>query len=350
MDVGALFTLEPHGPDTFVGAGPRYPWGGLYGGQIVAQALRAAAATVDPELAVHSLRAYFIRRGDASELFGLPLMDLFDARSHAALRGALVAAAQGKWAGHALTVLALQSDARTLPLELTFERFEFEGEPAVRLRVATQKHDMETLAHQLEEAMRLDSRTGLLRRAAFIESAKARAAQPLKAGLRAMAYVAPDSFDNIEREYGPIVAEEALDALARRIHEQLQPGDLASRVAPQGIALLLERGNARDQEAWLTRLRERIAAEPLLAENTAIELTCSIGSAPLQSQGGPLQVTLETAIAAQRAAAAAGGDRCVHREPAGAKPAIDEADRGWATQIKAALMANRAASAPPVIA
>ncbi len=280
-------------------------------------------------------------RGDASELLGLPLMDLFDGRSHAALKGALVAAAQGKWAGHALSAIALQSGGRTLSLELTLERFEFEGDPAVRLRVATQKHDLESLANQLDEAMRLDSRTGLLRRAAFIESAKARAMQPLKAGLRAMAYVAPDSFDHIEREHGPIVAEETLDAIARRVQEQLQPGDLASRVAPCGIALLLERGNARDQEAWLARLRERIAAEPLLAENAAIELTCSIGSAQLPPQGGPLQVTLETAIAAQRAAASAGGDRCLHREPAGAKPPIDEADRGWATQIKAALMANR---------
>ncbi len=67
MDLSNLFDLEPHGPDTFVGIGPRYPWGGLYGGQIVAQALRAAAATVDPEQQVHSLRAYFIRRGDHTE-------------------------------------------------------------------------------------------------------------------------------------------------------------------------------------------------------------------------------------------------------------------------------------------
>ncbi len=43
-DFVAMLALEPHGPDTFVGSGPRYPWGGLYGGQIVAQALRAAAA------------------------------------------------------------------------------------------------------------------------------------------------------------------------------------------------------------------------------------------------------------------------------------------------------------------
>src|SRR5690606_6525755 len=59
-----MMALEPHGTDVFVGAGPQYPWGGLYGGQIVAQALRAAANTVEPEFRVHSLHAYFIRRGD----------------------------------------------------------------------------------------------------------------------------------------------------------------------------------------------------------------------------------------------------------------------------------------------
>jgi acyl-CoA thioesterase-2 len=67
MDFDRMMTLEPHGPDTYVGIGPKYPWGGLYGGQIVAQALRAAAATVDPAYRVHSLHAYFIRRGDHEE-------------------------------------------------------------------------------------------------------------------------------------------------------------------------------------------------------------------------------------------------------------------------------------------
>lgn len=56
--------LEAHGPDTWVGVGPKYPWGGLYGGQIVAQGLRAASHSVDPRFVVHSLHAYFIRRGD----------------------------------------------------------------------------------------------------------------------------------------------------------------------------------------------------------------------------------------------------------------------------------------------
>lgn len=66
-DFKTLMQLEPQGPDVFVGSGPAYPWGGLYGGQIVAQALRAAYATVDSDYAVHSLHAYFIRRGDSDE-------------------------------------------------------------------------------------------------------------------------------------------------------------------------------------------------------------------------------------------------------------------------------------------
>lgn len=67
MDFATMMALEPHGADTYVGVGPSYPWGGLYGGQIVAQALRAACLTVEPSFRVHSLHAYFIRSGDASE-------------------------------------------------------------------------------------------------------------------------------------------------------------------------------------------------------------------------------------------------------------------------------------------
>jgi diguanylate cyclase (GGDEF)-like protein len=280
-------------------------------------------------------------RPDASELLGQPLMDLFDGRSHAALKGALVAAAQGRWADHTLSAVALLPDGGTLPLELFLERFEFEGEPAVRLRVATQKRDLDTLAKQLEEALRLDSRTGLLRRTTFVDAAAARAAQPLRAGLRAIAYLAPDNFEEIERSYGPLPSEDILDALGRRLHEQLQPGDLASRVAAHGYAILFERGNARDQSAWLTHLLESIARAPVQAAGENVSLTCSIGSAPLQGQGDLLQQPLDAAISSQRAAAAAGGNRSVHRSPAGARPEVDDEDRTWANQIKAALMANR---------
>ncbi len=68
MAADDILHLEPHGVDTYVGSGPRYPWGGLYGGQIIAQALRAASMSLGDEVRhPHSLRAYFIRPGDHTE-------------------------------------------------------------------------------------------------------------------------------------------------------------------------------------------------------------------------------------------------------------------------------------------
>lgn len=80
-DFQSMMVLEPHGPDTFVATGPRYPWGGLYGGQIIAQALRAASLTVDPTYRLHSLHAYFIRLGDAAEPIRLEVDRIRNGRS-----------------------------------------------------------------------------------------------------------------------------------------------------------------------------------------------------------------------------------------------------------------------------
>lgn len=81
VDFATMMALEAHGPDTFIGAGPRYPWGGLYGGQIVAQALRAAASSVDAAYRVHSLHAFFLRRGDHDHPIRFEVDRLRDGRS-----------------------------------------------------------------------------------------------------------------------------------------------------------------------------------------------------------------------------------------------------------------------------
>ena len=62
-----LLRLEPHGPDTFVASNVHTPWGRVFGGQVFAQGLRAAALTVDDAYVVHSVRAYFIRGGELGE-------------------------------------------------------------------------------------------------------------------------------------------------------------------------------------------------------------------------------------------------------------------------------------------
>lgn len=108
MLLAEILDLSSHGADVYVGTGPTYPWGGLYGGQIVAQALQAATLTVDdPELHVHSLRSYFIRRGDQTEPVRYEVDRLRNGRSFCTRR-----------------VVARQATGAILNLEASFQRAE----------------------------------------------------------------------------------------------------------------------------------------------------------------------------------------------------------------------------------
>jgi multidomain signaling protein FimX len=278
---------------------------------------------------------------EAAGLLGQPLMDFFQQRSHAALKGALVAAAQGRWADHSLQAVALLPGGTELPVDIEFERFEFEGEPAVRLRVPTQKGDLETLSRQLEEALQFDAGTGLLKRAAFFEQATAHASQTLKAGLRALVFIEPDRLSALEGDLGALATEDLLETIGEQLHSLLQPGDTAGRVTARGFALLVERGNTRDLDAWLGRVLQRMAEHVFHVGERSVSVTCSAGATLLSSHGEVLQAPLESSIKAARAAAAAGGNRLLRPEQPGDKPELEEADRAWATRIRSALMANR---------
>jgi acyl-CoA thioesterase II len=107
LDLSRVFSLEPHGPDTYVGDSPRYEWGRIYGGLVIAQALRAAIHTVRPEHGVHSLHAYFILGGDPSEPVRYEVDRVRNGRSFTTRR-----------------VVARQSAGAILTLECSFQRAE----------------------------------------------------------------------------------------------------------------------------------------------------------------------------------------------------------------------------------
>ncbi len=76
-----MFDMSSHGPDVWVGESAEYPWGRVYGGQVAAQGLWAAAQTVDPRFRPHSVHAYFIRGGDSREPVRFEVDRIRDGRS-----------------------------------------------------------------------------------------------------------------------------------------------------------------------------------------------------------------------------------------------------------------------------
>lgn len=77
----AMMALEEQGEDRFVATGPGYPWGVLYGGQVVAQALLAAASTVGADRQAHSLHAYYVGAGHDRDPIELSVDRVRDGRS-----------------------------------------------------------------------------------------------------------------------------------------------------------------------------------------------------------------------------------------------------------------------------
>jgi len=280
-------------------------------------------------------------RADAGELLGLPIMDLFHSRSHAVLKGALVAAAQGRWTGHSLDTVASLPDGSDLPLDLVLERFDYEDEPAVRLRILSQQRDLESLSNQLEEALQKDDVTGLLKPRAWRDVALAKLKQPLKGGCRMLAYLELDGLGQLGTTIGPFAVPEILDQFGALLRNQLHPGDLAGRVTHGGFAVLLERGNERDVEAWLGRVLQTVAKHVFQVGPNSTSLTASAGIASCDSAEAGLDPVLRSALHAGWQAAGTGGNRYVGAATEDDTTETDALDHDWVARIKSALMANR---------
>jgi len=103
-DLVRLLTVEKRAADIYQGAPQTDGIGRVFGGQVIAQALQAAQASVIAPKAAHSLHAYFLRGGIEGPPIEYRIERDFDGRSFANRR---VVAAQENEAGEAIPILNL---------------------------------------------------------------------------------------------------------------------------------------------------------------------------------------------------------------------------------------------------
>ena len=89
-----LLTVERSGEDAFTGRQQKDGFGRVFGGQVIAQALQAAQATVDEAKHAHSVHAYFLRGGEEGVDIDYATARDFEGRSFANRR--VVASQNGK--------------------------------------------------------------------------------------------------------------------------------------------------------------------------------------------------------------------------------------------------------------
>jgi acyl-CoA thioesterase-2 len=138
-----LLALERIEENLFRGQSQNPGWGAVYGGQVLGQALSAAAQTVPPEREVHSLQAYFLRRGDVSRPVVYEVDRIREGGSFTTRR---VVAIQG---GHAIFNLAASFQV----VEPGFEHQEGMPDVPPPESLPTDAERLERVAHSLPDAL-----------------------------------------------------------------------------------------------------------------------------------------------------------------------------------------------------
>lgn len=278
---------------------------------------------------------------DRTAIVGQPLMDIFDSASQLALKGALAAAAQGRWTDHSLKATASLANGQTLALDLVLSPGQFDGEPSVRLIVPARKRDEDQLARDLADAVKRDPSTGFLHRPALLKDLAERFATPLPGGVRYLAQIRMDRFPSVEQDVGIGASEQVLIEFAQLLQQQLSAKDIAGRFGGVAFVILLERGNERDVEAWAEQLVEQTAKHVFHVGAKTISATCTVGLSVVPSSGGNVDKVIDDAIEACRRGRQRGGGQVCTMDRADADTRVQAYDQIWVKHIKSALIENR---------
>ena len=274
-------------------------------------------------------------------LTGTPLMDLFEQETHPALKGALVACLQGKWTDHALKVQALLSDGSTLGLELTLSKADYENEPATRISIPANKKKDVDLEARLDEAVKNDASTRFLQQRYLIAEVRERCAVGIKGGVRQFAHIKPDRFADIQHSIGILASEDFMVQLADLLRTQLTPTDLCGRFGGNGFLIMLERGTARDVEAWAENVAKRVHAHTFSIDDKTISATVTVGLGLLPPANPDLAAAIGEAIGATRRGRELGGNQMYVVDKSDTDTRVQAYDKIWVKHIKSALMENR---------
>ncbi|ANO50885.1 EAL domain-containing protein [Woeseia oceani] len=291
---------------------------------------------------VNSAWVELFKAANEDDVAGLPLMDSFEAESHAAIKGALVATMKGKWpAEDQLDVKAHTANGESTKLALCFQLVEFEDGPHVQIEIAQRPAAVEEPTKLVHDALQRDPTTLFYHRQQFLERMQKRSANKPSSGMYVLACIQPDHFSTVQNDVGILASEDILAQLAEQIRLRLHPRDFAGRFEGTMLMVLLERGSEQDAQAWGQQLVDYIREFPFDIANQTIHLTCTVGICAISGIFNSLEEQIAAVITAKREGRSAGGNRVCLSDTDNEDTRLRRFDAIWVKHIRSALMENR---------
>ena len=272
-----------------------------------------------------------------------PLMDYFATSSKSTLKGALIACASGQWDGDALKIEAITGNGKTIAVEIDLQPSSHDGEPAARLSILRKPASEQNRSPEMgvDETLQTDPVTGFFQRRKFLELLTDKLDQRAPSGARALAFIRPDRFGDVEREVGPVASEEIVAEIAEVLGGLMSESDVAGRFGGTVFALILERGTLKDIQAWAEHAVSRVSEHLFEVAERSMYVTCSIGLAETGQESDRVEDLIRSAERANHRSRQEGGNRVIIEETADESTKIRRVDGLWAQRIRSALVDDR---------
>ena len=282
------------------------------------------------------------RSASSDEVTGLTLMDNFESESHAAIKGALIAAIEGKWAVDEKLIAKSHVTAEdNSEVHLEFRKFAFDNGPCVQVRISPQLKSADEPTKLVHDALKRDPTTLLYHRAQFLDRIKKRLSKKPASGTHVLAYVKVDKFAEVMEKVGILNSDEILGQFAEAVRKRMHPRDVAGRFEGTALMVLLERGKARDAEVWGKQLCESIRKRTFEVDDHSTHLTCTVGVCAANEVFSNLESFVAATVDAYKIGKEAGGNTAILSESADEDSKQKEFDAIWIKHLKSALMENR---------
>lgn len=282
------------------------------------------------------------RSASNDEVVGLPLMDHFDQASQAAIKGALIAAINGKWqAGEKLIAKSRVMHDDTDEVHVQFTKFVFDDGPCVKIVITPPEKPSQEPTKLVHDALKRDPTTLFFHRSQFLDRVTKRLRKKPASGLHALAYIRIDHFEKVCANVGYLNSEEVLAQFAEAVRKRMHPRDVAGRFEGTTLMVLLERGSARDAEVWANQLCAQMKGLTFDIDDRSTQLTCTVGVCAANEVFSTMEHFVAATIAAHRLGLDAGGSQAFLSEAGDEDTKQREFDAIWVRHLRAALMDNR---------
>lgn len=278
---------------------------------------------------------------DEDEVLNLPFMDICSKNDHEMLKGALVACLKQKWDGAPLQIRACRAGGDEVSISINLERVTIDGDAAVRVVVPSEVSLESSPAELLEQAVFKDPATGFYHRHFFVDKLEERLGTPLAGGVRAIAYLRPDSFARVHDDIGMLATEKLLTQVAEMLREFMQPNDIYGRFGGTMFITMLERGTMNDVETWAEQVRKTMGNTVFEVDAQSTTLTCTIGLCEVPQEELSTGELLQLAERACRNGRDGGGNRVQMCQGTDETQKMRALDALWIPRLRSALMENR---------